>query len=76
MSDLSRIESNPEICSGKAVIRGTRVLVRNILSTMRAGDTREKVLTSYPSLTEEDIDAAFAYAIELVDEVRLITGAA
>ncbi len=76
MVDLSRIESRPEVCSGKPVIRGTRVMVRNVLSLLKAGKSVDQVLASYPSLRREDVDAAMDYAMELVDEVRLVTSAA
>lgn len=76
MADLSRIVADPEVCSGKPVIRGTRVMVRNVLSILQAGGSRDEVLRSYPRLTDEDVNAALAYAIELVDEVRLLTLAA
>ncbi len=70
--DMDRIHADPNICSGKPVIKGTRVMVRNILSMLKAGKTFDEVLASYPSITREDVDAAVDYAIELVDEVRLL----
>ena len=71
-----RIVSDPDVCSGKPVIRGTRVMVRNILSALGGGESREAILRSYPSLTSQDIEAAIHYAIGLVDDVRLISRAA
>jgi len=69
---MERIYADPKVCSGKPVIRGTRIMVRNILSMLKAGKTAAEVLQSYPGITKEDIDAAVDYAIELVDEVRLL----
>lgn len=69
---MERVHADPNICSGKPVIVGTRIMVRNILSMLKAGKTVDEVLKSYPGLTKEDIDAAVDYAIELVDEVRLL----
>jgi uncharacterized protein (DUF433 family) len=60
-----RIEINPQICHGKPVFRGTRVLVSNILGALGSGDTIEQVLEDYPNITREDIQAAFAFAGEL-----------
>ena len=68
-----RIYSDPQICSGKPVIRGTRIMVRNILSQLRAGYSIDRILESFPGLTREDVEAAIDYATDLVDEVRLIT---
>lgn len=67
-----RISVNPEICSGKPTIKGTRIMVRNILSLLGAGYSAGQVLEEYPELTLEDIQAAVNYATELVDEVRVI----
>jgi len=60
-----RIEINHRICHGKPVIRGTRVLVCNILGALGAGDSIEDVLDDYPNITWEDIRAALAFAGEL-----------
>lgn len=69
---MERIGADPKICSGKPVIVGTRIMVRNILSMLKAGKTVDEVLKSFPGITKDDWDAAVDYAIELVDEVRLV----
>lgn len=66
-----RIEINPDICHGKPVIRGTRIMVRNILGALAGGDSVDMILQNYPELTFEDIEAALAYAIELVDDTQV-----
>jgi uncharacterized protein (DUF433 family) len=63
-----RVSVNPAICHGKACVRGTRVMVLVILDNIAAGNSRAEILASYPSLKSEDIDAALAYAAELVRE--------
>ncbi len=68
-----RIVTDPNVCSGKPVVRGTRIMVRNILSMLKAGYPIERILTSYPDLTRADVEAAIDYATELVDDVRLVT---
>ncbi len=67
-----RIEVNPEICHGKPVIRGTRIMVRNLLGAFAAGESMSDILKSYPELTTDDIAAALAYAIELVDDTQVV----
>jgi len=62
---MERIEVNPRICHGKPVIRGTRIMVRNILGALAGGDTIEAILRNYPELTVEDIRVAIAYSSEL-----------
>ena len=69
---MDRIEVNPTICSGKPVIRGTRILVRNILGMIAGGYTIDRVLESYRELTREDVDAALEYAARVVDEEQVI----
>jgi uncharacterized protein (DUF433 family) len=71
MSD-DRIHSANSVCGGKPVIRGTRIMVRNILSMLKGGYSVERILEAYPELAREDVDAAIDYASKLVDEVRLI----
>ena len=67
----NRIEFKPEVCHGKPVIRGTRIMVRNILGALAGGDSIRDILQNYPELTRADIKAAVAYAIELVDDTQL-----
>ena len=59
------IEVNPDICHGKPVIRGTRIMVRNILGSLAGGDSIEDILANYPEITREDVMAAIEYTIEL-----------
>jgi uncharacterized protein (DUF433 family) len=56
-----RIEIDPKICSGKPVIKGTRVLVTSILSQLAAGESFEKIQHGLPGLTDEDIRSAIEY---------------
>ncbi|HAA88993.1 MAG TPA: DUF433 domain-containing protein [Peptococcaceae bacterium] len=60
------IQSDPDIMMGKPVIRGTRIPVSLILEKLAAGETVEQILRAHPSLTEEAIRAAFAFAAEAV----------
>jgi uncharacterized protein (DUF433 family) len=63
-----RISSSPEICHGKACIKGTRIIVSLILDNLAAGNSYDEILKSYPSLAREDIYAAMAYAADLARE--------
>lgn len=65
------IEVNPDVCHGKPVIRGTRIMVRNILGALAGGDSIKDILQNYPELKLADIKAAIAYAIELVDDTQI-----
>ena len=57
-----RIEINPSVCHGKPVVRGTRVLVSQVLGALAGGDSIEDVLADYPSLSSDDLPAVFAFA--------------
>ena len=57
-----RIEVNPAVCHGTPVVRGTRVLVAQLLGALAGGDSIEDVLADYPSVTAEDLSAVFAFA--------------
>lgn len=59
---------DPNICHGKACIRGTRVLVSAILDNFAAGESKESILESYPTITIDAISAAIAYAADLARE--------
>ncbi|MFO8056312.1 MAG: DUF433 domain-containing protein [bacterium] len=63
-----RISIRPEVCHGKACIAGTRIMVSVILDYLQAGESVENILKEYPTLKEEDIRAAMAYAAWLVRE--------
>lgn len=61
MNWKERISFNPEICHGKACIKGTRVLISVILDNLAEGSTEEEILKEYPSLQKGDIFAALQY---------------
>lgn len=70
-----RIVTDPNICSGKPVIRGTRIMVRNILGLVAGGYTVDRILQTYPELTKEDVSAALEYAAQLVGEEQVFSHA-
>jgi uncharacterized protein (DUF433 family) len=61
-----RISIDPAVCSGKPCIKGTRIMVRNILGMIAGGYRVERVLAEYPSITREDVAAALEYAGRVV----------
>jgi len=58
---LNRIEINPDIMSGKPVIKGTRITIEIILEKLSQNIPVPEILADYPKLTAEDIQAAIAY---------------
>ncbi len=67
-----RISVDPQVCGGKPCIRGTRIMVRNILGMVAGGYTIDKILQAYPELTHEDVAAALHYASQVIDEEKVI----
>jgi uncharacterized protein (DUF433 family) len=67
-----RIDVDPQICSGKPCIRGTHIMVSNILGMMAGGKAVSDVLDAYPELTREDVEAALEYATRIIDEKAVI----
>lgn len=57
-----RIERNPQILCGKAVVRGTRISVEQVLEHLAAGWTYEEMLRNFPKLSEDDVRACLEYA--------------
>jgi len=57
-----RITSNPNVMTGKPVIRGTRIPVEMILKMLAQEIPEAEILEEYPSLQHEDILAALEYA--------------
>ena len=62
----SVVRSDPEILGGTPVFAGTRVPVRNLLDYLTAGDTLERFLDHFPSVTREQAVAALELANDLL----------
>ena len=63
---------DPEICGGELCAKGTRIPVTVILDSLGEGASAEAILTSYPTLRPEHIQASLGYAAELAHEERLL----
>lgn len=61
-----RLVSNPDVLLGKPVVKGTRLSVELILGWLASGWTHARILESYPSLVQDDILAALAFAAEMM----------
>jgi uncharacterized protein (DUF433 family) len=68
---LERITVNPKIFGGKPIIRNRRLAVEHVLGMLAAGDTTEIILSGYPWLEAEDIQACLVYARRLVGHERV-----
>jgi uncharacterized protein (DUF433 family) len=62
------ITSDPGVCGGQPVVRGTRVLVRTVLGYLAHGESGDAILRELPSLTEADLRAVIAFAAASASE--------
>ena len=70
-----RIHRDPRVAGGEAVIKGTRVTLRTVLASLAEGATTTEILADFPTLTEEDVRAAIAFAAASAQEDLPVTGA-
>lgn len=64
---FSRITVDTKLCHGKPVIKGTRIMVWQILDLLEDGLSFDEVITNYfPRITKDDIKACIEYANQLV----------
>ncbi len=68
----SYISIDPEIRFGKPCIKGTRITVADILQWLASGMSHAEILEDYPSLKEEHILAALAFAANRESIIKII----
>jgi uncharacterized protein (DUF433 family)/predicted nuclease of predicted toxin-antitoxin system len=69
---MDRIAIDPEVVSGKPVIKGTRIPVYLVIELLASGITEKEILEQYPTLSKEDIKAALLYASKCVQNEETI----
>jgi uncharacterized protein (DUF433 family) len=67
-----RIVVAPDLHHGDPCIKGTRIPVAMIVGSLADGMTPGEIQDAYPQLTLEDIQAALAYAAEVVHQDILV----
>jgi uncharacterized protein (DUF433 family) len=65
----SVIQSTPEVCFGKPRIRNTRIPLWLLVSFRNQGADNQELLRNYPSLTLNDLWAAWDYYSNHKDEI-------
>ncbi|OAD21643.1 protein containing DUF433 [Candidatus Thiomargarita nelsonii] len=66
----SVIQSTPEVCFGRPHIRNTRIPVWLLVSFHNQGASNQELLRNYPSLTLNDLQAAWNYYNNHKDEIE------
>jgi uncharacterized protein (DUF433 family) len=72
---LDRITSDPEVCGGRACIRGMRVRVIDVLELLANGLSPHDILEQLPYLEVEDVYASLEYAAKYLDHPKLVARA-
>lgn len=62
MDYASYIVRDPGTCGGEPVIKGTRVTLKTVLASLAEGASITEILADFPTLTEEGVRAAIAFA--------------
>jgi uncharacterized protein (DUF433 family) len=68
MNYQERIVRDPHIVGGEPLRRGTRVTLRTVLASLAEGATIAEILADFPTLSEEDVRAAIAFAAASAQE--------
>jgi uncharacterized protein (DUF433 family) len=56
------IVRDPNICGGLPTMKGTRVLLRQVLADVANGTAASEIIAAYPSLKPDHVKAAIAFA--------------
>lgn len=68
MNYRERITRDPQVVGGEPVFKGTRVTLRTVLASLAEGATTAEILGDFPTLREEDVRAAIAFAAASAQE--------
>lgn len=71
MEIARHISVDPSIHHGTPVISGTRVSISMIIGSLAGGMSKEQVMLEY-ELTQVQVEAALAYATELIKQTEVI----
>jgi uncharacterized protein (DUF433 family) len=71
-----RIVADPDTLFGKPRIRGTRIGVELVLDLLASGWSEVQILDSYPHLTQQDLQAVFAFVRDCMRDETFIMRAA
>ena len=65
------ITLDPNVLTGKAVIRGTRLSVEFVIGLLADGWSEADILANYPGITHQDILACLSYARDALSSERV-----
>ncbi|MGH8429582.1 MAG: DUF433 domain-containing protein [Solimonas sp.] len=62
------IVRDPAICGGLPTMKGTRILLRQVLADVADGTAAVEIIAAYPSLKPDHVRAAIAFAAHSAKE--------
>jgi uncharacterized protein (DUF433 family) len=65
------IEINSNKRFGRPIIKGTRISVADVLNWLANGLTREQIISDFPELNDEQINACLFYAANREDHLGI-----
>jgi uncharacterized protein (DUF433 family) len=68
-ANTSAIRKTPGLCGGEACIRDSRHTVASLVEWRRMGLSDARILEHHPDLTEADLQAAWSYYHQHVEEI-------
>lgn len=71
MAWQDRITVDPNILTGKPVIKGTRLAVEFIIDLLAQGWSYNDIAANYPGITREDVLACLSYASARLHEEKV-----
>ncbi len=67
------IIADENVCEGKPVFKGTRIMVWQVLELLGAGVSIDEILKNYfPQLTKEAIFSVLNYASKVMEEEKYV----
>jgi uncharacterized protein (DUF433 family) len=69
---LERITLDPDVMTGKPVVKGTRLTVQFILGLLAHGASVEEIIGEYKGLTTEDVRACLLFATESLENTTFM----
>ena len=71
MNWTDRIAIDPEVLTGKPVIRGSRLAVDFIVGLLAQGWSKVDIIQNYPDITHADIAACLQYANHVLQSEKV-----
>lgn len=67
------ITIDPNKRFGKPILKGTRISVYDVLNWLANGMTKKEILTDFPELDEDAINACLFFAANKENRIRIVS---